>query len=185
MSENSRHLQVISLTIQVSLYNYPFIFMYDRTPWTLLLSLTCLNMPTDKIITQTIFVVQFTSRSLLHLGEIPDASSGISPRYSSATNSQLTASSLYRYNMMSNYAFLPKGSSQWGDAFLSIWGCLDIFSLLQQIHVTSITQLELSSLTSLKAWGTFVVQFTSRSLLHLGEIPRCLVWHLPQVFICH
>ena len=40
-----------------------------------------------------------------------------------------------------------------GEAFLSILGCLDICLLLQQFHVTSITQLELSSLTSLKAWG--------------------------------
>ena len=40
-----------------------------------------------------------------------------------------------------------------GEAFLSLWGCLDICPLLCQFHVTSITQLELSSLTSLKAWG--------------------------------
>ena len=31
----------------------------------------------------------------------------------------------------------------------------------------------------------FAVQFTSRSLPHLGETPGCLIWHLPQVFICH
>ena len=73
-----------------------------------MLLLTCLNMPADKIITQTIFAVQFTSRSFPHLG---------APRYSSATNSQLTASSLYRYDTMSNYAFFSKVSSQWQEAF--------------------------------------------------------------------
>ena len=31
----------------------------------------------------------------------------------------------------------------------------------------------------------FAVQFTSGSLPHLGETPGCLVWYLPQVFICH
>ena len=82
-----------------------------------------------------------------------DASSGISPRYSSATNSQLTASSLYRYNTMSDYAFFSKGSSQWRKAYLSPWGQLDICPLLPQFHVTSIAQSEFSSLTNLKAWG--------------------------------
>ena len=38
-----------------------------------------------------------------------------------------------------------------GEAFLSFWGHLDICPLLCQFHVTSITQSELSSLTSLNA----------------------------------
>ena len=54
---------------------------------------------------------------------------------------------------MSDYAFFSKCSSQWGEAFLSLWGHLDICPLLCQFHVTSIIQSELSSLTSLKAWG--------------------------------
>ena len=54
---------------------------------------------------------------------------------------------------MANYAFFSQGSSQWGKDFLSLWGYLDICPLLHQFHVTSITQSELSSLTSLKAWG--------------------------------
>ena len=57
--------------IKESFYNYPFISVHDRTPRTLLLSLTCLNMPADKIITQTNFAVHFTSGSLPHLGETP------------------------------------------------------------------------------------------------------------------
>ena len=55
--------------------------------------------------------------------------------------------------MMANYAFFSQGSSQWGKDFLSLWGHLDICPLLCQFHVTSITQSELSSFTSLKAWG--------------------------------
>ena len=116
-----------------------------------LLSLTCLIMPTDKVITQTNFAVQFTSRSLSHLGETPGCLIWCLPKYLSATNSQLTASSLYRYNMMADYALFSQGSGQWGKDFLSLWGCLDICPLLHQLHVTSITQSELSSLTSLKA----------------------------------
>ena len=57
--------------IKVSLYTYSFILMHDRTPRILLLSLTCLNMPADKTITQTIFTVQFTFGSFPHLGEAP------------------------------------------------------------------------------------------------------------------
>ena len=53
---------------------------------------------------------------------------------------------------MSNYKFFSKDPS-WGEAFQSLWGCHDICSLLDQFYVTSITQSELSSLTSLKAWG--------------------------------
>ena len=30
-----------------------------------------------------------------------------------------------------------------------------------------------------------MVLFTSRSLSHLGQTLRCLIWHLPQVFICY
>ena len=57
--------------IKVSLYTYPFIFMHAKTPRTLLLLLTCLNILTDKIITQTIFAAQFTSGLFPYLGEIP------------------------------------------------------------------------------------------------------------------
>ena len=54
---------------------------------------------------------------------------------------------------MSNYDFFSKSPSQWGEAFQLLWGCHDICLLLDQFDVTSITQSELSSLTSLKAWG--------------------------------
>ena len=40
-----------------------------------------------------------------------------------------------------------------GGAFQSIWGCHDICLILGCFHTASITQSELSSLTSFKAWG--------------------------------
>ena len=40
-----------------------------------------------------------------------------------------------------------------GEAFKSLWGCHDICPGLQQFHVASITHLEISFLTSLRAWG--------------------------------
>ena len=75
--------------IKVSLYAHFFVFMHDRTPRTLLLSLSHLNSLTDKII-----LLKQSSWGNLHPGyfltwERPlDASSGISPRYSSATSSK-------------------------------------------------------------------------------------------------
>ena len=40
-----------------------------------------------------------------------------------------------------------------GGTYQSLWGCHNICPLLEWFHVTSVTQSELSSLTSLKAWG--------------------------------
>ena len=40
-----------------------------------------------------------------------------------------------------------------GGRLTSIWGSLDICPLLDQFHLASITYSELSSLTSLRAWG--------------------------------
>ena len=54
---------------------------------------------------------------------------------------------------MSDYDFFSKGPSWWREAFQLLWGCHDICPLLDQFCVTSITQSELSSLTSLKAWS--------------------------------
>ena len=82
-----------------------------------------------------------------------DASSGISPRYSSATYFQLTTSSFYRYSMMTDYAFFSQGSDRWGKDLTLLWGHLNICPSLQQSHITSVSQPELSSLTGLKALG--------------------------------
>ena len=54
---------------------------------------------------------------------------------------------------MSNYRFFSKDPGWWGEAIQSLWGHLDICPLLNQFNVTSITHSDLSSLTSLKAWG--------------------------------
>ena len=99
-------------------------------------------------------MVLFTSGSLLTWGKPLDVSSGISPRYSSATYSQLSASPFfYRYYMMTDYTSFSPGSDRWGKELALLWGNLTICPPLQQFHISSITQLELSSLTSLKAWG--------------------------------
>ena len=53
---------------------------------------------------------------------------------------------------MSEYTFFSKDPAWWGEAFQSIWGCHDICPLLRSFHTASITQVELSSLTSLRVW---------------------------------
>ena len=99
-------------------------------------------------------MVLFTSGSLLTWGKPLDALSGISPRYLSTTYSQLTVSPFfYRHPIMTNYAFFSQGSDRWGKEMALMWGSLTIFLPLQQFHIPSITPAELSSLTSLKAWG--------------------------------
>ena len=110
----------------VSFYTYLFISIHGRTLLIFMLSLTCIIMPIDNVITQTIFMVLFTSRSLLTWGKPLDASSGVSPRYSSATYSQLPTSPLllHRYYMMTAFAFFSQGSDRWGRSLPCGWGAL-------------------------------------------------------------
>ena len=54
--------------------------------------------------------------------------------------------------MMSDCTFLSKDPSQWGESYQSPWGHYDICPLLEWFQVASVTQSELSSRTSLKAW---------------------------------
>ena len=54
---------------------------------------------------------------------------------------------------MSDYTFFSKDPGCWGESYQSLWGCHDICPLLQQFHIAQVTQSELTSLTSLKAWG--------------------------------
>ena len=54
---------------------------------------------------------------------------------------------------MTNYAFFLQGSDRWGKDLALLWGHLNICPSLQQFHISSVTQSELSSLTCLKAWG--------------------------------
>ena len=140
--------------ITVSLHTYLFIFIHDRTLLILMLSLTCAIMSIENVITQTIFMVLFTSGSLLTWGKPLDTSCGISPRYLSTTYSQLTVSpSFYRHPIMTDYTFFSQGSDMWGKEMALLWGSITICPLLKQFHIPSITLAELSSLTSLKAWG--------------------------------
>ena len=53
---------------------------------------------------------------------------------------------------MCDYAFFSKDPSWWDDSYQSLWGCHDICPILEQFHVTQVTQMELSSLTDLLAW---------------------------------
>ena len=54
---------------------------------------------------------------------------------------------------MSDYAFFSKDLFHWGESYQFLWGCHDIWPLLEQFHITHMTQSELASLTHLKAWG--------------------------------
>ena len=59
----------------------------------------------------------------------------------------------YRYYMITDYAFFLQGYDMWGRDLALLWGHLDICPSLQQFHIPSVTHLECSSLTGLKAWG--------------------------------
>ena len=99
----------------VSFHTYLFISIHDRTLLILMLLLACPIMPIDNINTQTIFMVLFTSGSLLTWRKPLDASSSISPRYLSTTYSQLGVSPFfYRHPIMTDYAFFSQGSDRWG-----------------------------------------------------------------------
>ena len=53
---------------------------------------------------------------------------------------------------MSDYTFFLKDPGCWGESYQSFWGYHDIYPLLQQFHITQVTQSELTFLTHLKAW---------------------------------
>ena len=110
-------------------------------------------MSRDGVNTQTIFMAPFTSGSLLTWGKPSDASSGISPTYLSTTYSQLTVS--LSFTDIPSWQIMPsslKGQTGGGRRW-PYCGGLTICLPLQQFHIPSITSAELSSLTSLKAWG--------------------------------
>ena len=148
--QNQQHW--CSQHITVRFHTYLFISIHDRTLLILMLSLTHPIMPIDNVNTQTIFMVLFTSGSLLTWGKTLDASSSISPRYLSTIYSHLTVPpSFYRHPIMTDYAFFSQGLDRWGKEMALLWGSLTNCPLLQQFHIPSITAVELSSLTSLKA----------------------------------
>ena len=120
-----------------------------------MLLLTHLIMSIDKVITQTIFVVLFTSGSLSYLGETLRCLIQCLPQVFVCYLLSINYIPLfYRYYMMNNYAFFLQGSDRWGkDLGFVMEVHLNICPSLQQFHISSVTQLELSFLTGLKAWG--------------------------------
>ena len=54
---------------------------------------------------------------------------------------------------MSDYTFFLKDPGRWGKSYQSLWGCHDIYPLLQWFYITQVTQSELTPLTCLKVWG--------------------------------
>ena len=138
----------------VSFYTYFFISIHDKTLLIFMLSWACSIMPINNINTQTMFMVLFTSGSLFTWGKPSDASSGVSPRYLSTTHSQLTISPFfYRNPFMTDCTFFSLGPDRWKKDLSPQWGHLTICPPLWQFHFPSVTNLELSSLMSLKAWG--------------------------------
>ena len=77
---------------------------------------------------------------------------------------------------MSNYTFFSKDPKWWWDAFQSLWGHHDICPTLEHFHTASITQSELSFLTSLKAWGD-PEKFKSNITFLLILTGECAVGH--------
>ena len=89
---------------------------------------------------------------------------------------------------MSDYEFFSKGPSWLGEAFQSLWGHHNICPLLNQFHITSITHLELSSLTSIKAWGdaekfhsdiTFLLVLTKEGAVGNRVYGLAMIWVNP------
>ena len=100
--------------------------------------------------TQTRFMVLFTSGSLLTWGKPLDASPGISPRYLPVIYSQLTISpSLLQTSHHDRVCLFLAKRKDMG----LMWGDINICALLQWFQIPSLSQVDLSSLNSLKAWG--------------------------------
>ena len=139
----------------VHFYTYLFSPIHDRTLQILMLSLTSLIMPIDKVITQTIFVVLFTSGSLLHLGEALRCLIWCLPQvfvcYLLPINYiPFFTDTIWWPTMPSIHKVLIGG----GRTSLCYGGTLTSAPHYSNFIFHLKSQLELSSLTSLKAWGT-------------------------------
>ena len=158
--------------IKVSFYTCSFVFMHDRMLRTILWSWTCPHTLADKIITQQSLQLNFHPGYFLTWGRPLGATSSISPCIHLPLAFSWPISLIAGQPNMSDYNFFSKGPSWWGEAFQSLWGHHDICPLLDQFHVASITQSELSSLTSLKAWGD-LEKFQSNVTFLLVLIEEC------------
>ena len=148
------HLEYIQYwPIKVSFCTCSFIFMCDRMLRTILWSWTCPHTLTDKIITQTIFAAWSTSGLFPHLGKTPGQHIWYLPQvFICHWLSVDQFLSLQDNPVWATIISSPRALASGGGLSVAL-GCHDICLLLDQFHVTSITQSELSSLTSLKAWG--------------------------------
>ena len=77
---------------------------------------------------------------------------------------------------MSDFEFFSKDPSWWEETFTSIWGHLDICPLLNQVHLASISHLELSSLSSLRL-GEMQKSFAATLPIYLFPLKtgQCLI----------
>ena len=127
--------------ITVSFYPYLFISIYGKALLIFMLSLTCLVIPINNIITPNNLHGSIHIQVTSHLGETLRHLIQYLPQV------------FVCYHMMMYYAFFSLGSDRWGKDLAPLWGHLTICPPLQQFQLPSITQLELSSMMSLKAWG--------------------------------
>ena len=111
-------------------------------------------MPAIEVKTQTRFIVLFTSRSLLTWGKSPGNSPGISPRYLPAIYPYLTISP-YLLQMLhyGRVCLFPTESRPVEKRDGSPVGDISICPPLHWFQPLYHSQVELSSLNSLKAWG--------------------------------
>ena len=101
-------------------------------------------------------MVLFTSRSLFTWGKPLDTSSGVSPRYLSTIYSQLAISSFLLqtfYNDRLCLLFSRGGQVEEGDGLTVEEPQLSAYHCMAVSTYPPLTPAELSSLTSLKAWG--------------------------------
>ena len=147
-------MRIVFLHITVRFHDYLFIFIHGKA-----LLIFCYHqhihlMSVIEVKTQTRFMVLFISGSLLTWGKSLDASPGISPRYLSVTYSQLTISpSLLQISHHDRVCLLLAKSRPMEKRYGSNVVDINICPLLHRFQIPSLSQVELSSLKSLRAWG--------------------------------
>ena len=111
-------------------------------------------MSVVEVKTQTRLKVLFTSGSLLTWGKPLDALPGISPMYSPAIYSQSTISPfLLQTSHHDRVCLFLQKVDRWRKEMALMWADINICPLLQQFQIPSLSQVELSSLNSLRVWG--------------------------------